>query len=172
MILDSQERYLASMPDRVVRVSHFDPRARELGWTIVEELRHGLPGIPVHFIGAASLGIAGQNDVDIEVLSLPSLYSLHGPVITRLYGPPARAGKSIKWAFTREGFEVELYLTDMDSPSVQRQLRFYELLAADPTLRAEYLRIKMPYGPTMYKAYMRRKYAFYNRVLGLIDPHD
>lgn len=170
MILEEQEKYLSTLPDeRMTIVSPFDPKARETGLEIVEELRRVLPDLRIVFGGAAALGIAGQNDIDINILSTPIEYDRYAPIIEQLYGTPAKRGTSIKWAFPRNGFDVELYLTDKDSPMLQEQLRVFELLSNSPQLRAEYEQVKMPLGPIDFKEYMRKKYAFYNRILGLSE---
>ena len=167
MITESQEKYLATRPDKSVYIKPFDPKARETGNQLVSELRNLLPGLIVHFAGAAALGIAGQNDIDINILSTPEDYGKHRPILEKKFGEPSRISKSIKWEFKRGGFHIELYLTDKNSPSIQEQIKVFEILSQSKELRDEYEKLKLPYGEIDYKKYMRKKYEFFNKILGI-----
>jgi len=167
MITELQEKYLASRPEKRVFIKPFDIKAKETGLVLVKELQELFPDLIIHFGGAAAIGIAGQNDVDINILSLPEEYELYLPRLKEEFGEPARITKSIKWEFKRNGFDVEIYLTDKKSIQVQEQIKVFEILSRDEVLRAEYEKIKLPYGEQDYKQYMRKKYAFFNKILGL-----
>lgn len=169
MIKESQENYLASLPDgKVIEVKPFDPRAQEAGKKILTEIHEALPDLPLQFGGAAALGIAGQNDIDILMLSTPSEFDQYLETLEKMFGAPARIGKSgsRKWEFKKDGFDVELYLTDKDSDGAKEQVRIFQLLSQNKELRDEYEKVKLPYGPIDFKEYMRKKYEFFNRVLG------
>jgi GrpB-like predicted nucleotidyltransferase (UPF0157 family) len=167
MIKAEQEKYLATRPDKVVLVKPFDPKVQEVGKNLTKELVRLLPNLRIHFGGAAALGLAGQNDIDINILSVPEEYNIHRPILEKMFGVPSRISKSIKWEFKRDGFDVELYLTDKNSPVLQEQLKVFEILLQNKNLRDEYEKIKLPCGEQDYKIYMRKKYEFFNRILGL-----
>lgn len=70
MIKESQENYLTSLPEgKIIEVKPFDPRAQEVGKSILAEIHEALPDLPLQFGGAVALGIAGQNDIDMLMLS-------------------------------------------------------------------------------------------------------
>jgi len=166
MVKESQEKYLSSLPDgRIVVVKPFDPKVKEVANRIINQLKTALPELKIHFGGAAALGIAGQNDIDINILTTPEEYDRHSPIIETIFGEPKIHGTSIKWEFVKDGFDVELYLTDKNLPSLQDQIRVFEILSQNKTLRDQYEQIKMPYGPIDFKEYMRKKYAFFNKIL-------
>ncbi len=166
MIKESQEKYLATLPDgKTTVVKPFDPKVKETGGLIVDELKKILPGLAIHFGGAAALGIAGQNDIDINILSTPEEYDKHEPIIEKLFGKPKRKSTYIKWEFIKDGFEVELYLTNKNSPNLQEQIKVFEILSKSKELRDEYEQTKLPYGPIDFKKYMRKKYEFFNKIL-------
>jgi len=119
----------------------------------------------IHFGGASALGIAGQNDIDINVLATPEEYEKDSAIIEKIFGEPKRRGASIKWEFIKNGFDVELYLTNKNSPNLQDQIRVFEILSHNKELRDEYERTKLPYGPIDFKEYMRKKYEFFNKIL-------
>lgn len=64
-----------------------------------------------------------------------------------------------------DGFNVELYLTDPNTPQMQEQIRVYELLKNNPDLLEEYGRIKKSADGMSMREYQRQKYEFYNRIL-------
>lgn len=171
MITEAQEKYLASLPDgKVIEVKPFDPRVQEVAKGIIVEIKEALPDAVFHFGGAAALGIAGQNDIDISIpYALPD-FDLYLSAIEKLFGPPSRIGtspknKSVKWEFKRDGFDVELYMALKDSPGSQEQIKTFELLSQSKELRDAYEQTKLPYGPIDFKEYMRKKYEFFNKIL-------
>lgn len=167
MLKESQENYLASLPEgRVIDIKPFDPRAQELGKEILTELQVALPDARIQFGGAAALGIAGQNDIDILILSSTPMHEQYRTIIEGLYGAPSRIGlsKSVKWEFVRDGFDVEIYMADEHSAAAKEQMRIFELLSSSEELRKAYEQVKLPYGPIDFKEYMRKKYAFFNNL--------
>lgn len=169
MIKESQEKYLATKPDGLfVEIKPFNPKAREVGLSLVSELKSLVPNLQIHFGGATMLEISGQNDIDIIILTTPQEYDTHEPIISKTYGLPTKKGtSSITWNFLREGFEVDLHLSNIDSVSVQEQIKVFKLMEKSENLRNEYEKIKLPYGKIDYKEYMRKKYAFFNKILEL-----
>ncbi len=165
MIQESEEKYLATLSDKTIIVVSFDPRVQEVAKEIIDELKLVLPDLTIHFGGAAALGIAGQNDIDINILSTPEEYGKYSPIIEKIFGEPKRRGTSIKWEFIKDGFEVELYLTDKNSPNLQRQIKVFNILLENKELRDQYEQTKLPYGPIDFKEYMRKKFEFFNKIL-------
>lgn len=166
MIKESQEKYLSTLPDdKIIVVKPFDPKVQEVAKGIIDQLKIALPELTIHFGGAAALGIAGQNDIDINILATPEEYDKYSPIIEKIFGEPKRKGTSIKWEFVRDGFDVELYLNDKNSKNLQEQIHVFEVLSENKELRDQYEQIKMPYGPIDFKEYMRKKYEFFNKIL-------
>ena len=171
MIKESQEKYLASLPDgKVIEVKPFDPRVKEAADKIIAQIKEALPDSFLHFGGAAALGIAGQNDIDISILYTPLEYDRYFSTIENLFGPPSRIGtspknKSVKWEFKQDGFDVELYISLKDSPASQEQIKVFEILSKNKELLDAYEQTKLPYGPIDFKEYMRKKYEFFNKIL-------
>jgi len=171
MIKESQEKYLTSLPDgEIIEISPFDPRVREVGEKIIAEIKEVLPDLPTRFGGAAALGIAGQNDIDILMLSTPTEFERYFSELEKLFGQPSRIGtspknKSIKWEFVRNDFPVELYMVLEGSPAAEEQNKTFELLSQNKELREAYEQIKLPYGKIDLKEYLRKKYDFFNQIL-------
>ncbi len=166
MITERQEKLLTEHPDgKTIEVKPFDPRVTPIARKILTELREALPDLRALFVGASALGIAGQNDIDFLLLSTPQKFAHYRETLEKLYGSPARVTRSAKWQFVREGFNVELYLTNDDTYGAREQVAIYELLSKNKALRDEYEQTKLPYGKIDFKEYMRKKYTFLNKIL-------
>ncbi len=167
MLTSNQEKYLLTIPeDKKISIQPFDPKVKETGLQIVKEIENKLPQLNVHFGGASALGIAGQNDIDLNALSSPDEYSRYLPGLITMFGEPAKNTPNlVKWEFDKNGFEVELYLTDRDSTSLQEQIKTFELIQNNQDYKKEYEQIKLACDGLSFREYMRRKYEFFNKIL-------
>ncbi len=113
-------------------------------------------------MGATALGIAGQNDIDIYIVSKPSKFGEYLPALKRLFGKPKSTHKTfIEWSFTKEGFKVEVYLTEPP----KRHVKIYKILKSNKKLLKEYEKLKLSFDGKSYRDYQKAKYEFYNHIL-------
>ena len=134
MLSAHQRKYLATISEeKITHIQPFDPRVQEVGNLLVLKIKTALPELEILFVGAAALGIAGQNDIDLNILSTPTEYQKYLPTLKKLFGEPAKSSPIlVKWEFAQEGFEVELYLTDQNSPILKEQIQTFEILRDNP----------------------------------------
>ena len=167
MLTKNQEKYLQKIPvATIVQVRPWDPKAVAIANRLIDEIHSVIHGATVLFMGAAALGIAGQNDID--------LYILHGEnpnafirKIVKIFGPPMPDISIVKWQFQRDGFDVELYISDPATESMREQIRIFEILRDDKQLRQRYEILKKASDGFALREYMRRKYEFFNELLNL-----
>ena len=115
-----------------------------------------------------ALGIAGQNDLDINFMTTPERINKYLRTFIKLFGQPRdTAENTAVWTFYREELGVDMWLSDPLAESSAEQWKLYLILRHDPELRAEYEKLKLPFDGKSYKDYQRAKYEFYNRVLGI-----
>ena len=145
MLTPNQQNYLATIPqEKIAHIKPFNPRVKKVGEMLVSKIKTLLPELEVVFIGATALGIAGQNDIDLNILSTPGEYKKYLPKIKELFGEPTQTNQNlIKWEFVQNGFEIELYLTDKNSPLLKAQIETFEILRQNPALIREYEKIKI-----------------------------
>lgn len=169
MLTENEEKYLKTIPeDKMANVRSFDPKVRVVGNKIVQNINNKIPELEVLFMGASALGIAGQNDIDLNILSTPNKYKNYLPPLIQMFGKPAKTNPNlVKWEFIKDGFEVELYLTDKDSPELQRQIKTFNILKNNQALAKEYEDIKLRSNGLSFREYMRRKFEFFNKILRL-----
>ena len=166
MLNESQEKYLASLPDgKMIDIKPFDAHAREIGNAIVDELQKALPYAFIQLSGSLAFGIGGQNDIDVLIFPTPEEFDSTRIVIEKMFGTPSRVTKSVKWEFKREGFDVEIFMTDKDSYAGKEQAKIFEIVSQIKELRDEYEQTKLPYGPIDSKEYLRKMFEFFNKIL-------
>jgi hypothetical protein len=170
MLTQNQEGYLKTVPEgKIAHVVAFDPGAQIVAGEIIREIEVILPTVKIIYLGSSKLGIAGENDIDMTVLSGDDFNGCFRS-LESLYGKPTRISlekKYIKWEFVRNGFPVELHLNDIITPNFQEQIDTQRILENDPVLRSEYEHIKLASDGLPWKEYLKRKYEFWNRILGM-----
>jgi len=167
MLTPNQENFLEKIPaGRSAKIEPFDPKVLEVAGEIIEQIKKTMPETEVFFGGASALKIAGQNDIDLNILSTPAEYPRHLPKLIELFGEPAtQSSNLIKWEFTKDEFDVEAYLTDKNSPALKEQMKTFKILRDFAELRQEYEKLKLACDGLPFKEYMRRKYEFFNKIL-------
>lgn len=163
MLTKYEKDFLKKIPrTKKASVKPFDPKAKEVGEKIVEKLKSTLPNLEVLFMGSTPLEISGKNDIDIYVLSKKSDFHKYLPAIEKLFGKAKKSHETfVEWDFMRNGFEVEIYLTEPP----ERQIKIFEILKSDKKLLKEYENIKLSYNGKSYRDYQKAKYEYYNIIL-------
>lgn len=163
MLTQDERNYLAKIdPAKKASISPFDPKAKETGDLMVKRIKVQLPDVQILFMGATALEIAGQNDIDIYVLSNSKDFNKYFSILGKLFGKPKNIPETFtEWSFTENGYSVELYLTEQP----ERQIKVYEILKSNKELLKEYEDLKFKFNGKSFRDYQRAKYEFYNRIL-------
>jgi len=166
MLSPDEEDFLSKQPkQKFVTIYPFNPRLTTLATEIIDKVHSVVPELEVKHMGASALKISGQCDLDIYIFCDKADFSYYLPKLSSIFGP--RDSKSIiEWNYTIDDFDVELYLTDPNSPSMKRQVKVYEILKNNPQLLQEYAVLKEKMDGKPYQEYQRKKYEFYHRILG------
>lgn len=165
MLSPDEEKYLGKIPEnKMVKIEPFDLNIPEITKEIVEMVHSVAPELEVRHMGASALGISGQGDLDMYILCPENEYHRYLVRIESVFGPKVPNISIIKWAFIRQGHEVEMYLTNPSTPSMQKQIRVFELLKSNPNLLKEYEGLKKGLDGRSFREYQRRKYEFYHKI--------
>ncbi|MDP4001172.1 MAG: hypothetical protein Q8P83_02945 [bacterium] len=169
MLTEGQIHYLSKVPDdQKMVVKPFNPKGLEIANQIIAEIKAVEPDLEVLCVGSVPLKIAGQEDIDINAFCVKAEQDKHFPNFKKLYGEPSRIGKaSIGWDFQRNGYSVDVWLTDPTAETTKQQIKVLNILKDNPELLKEYEQIKLSAKNLPYKQYQTKKYEFYNRILGL-----
>jgi len=166
MLLPDQEKYILTIPeDKIARILTYNPRSEVIVNEIIACIKSVNLDLAILYLGASALKIAGQNDLDIYICSSPDDFYKYLPSLKARFGEPVKEGGFIEWNFNREGFEVELYLTDCSEKSSREQKKIFDVLSDNESLLKEYESLKLESNGKPFGDYQRKKYEFYNRLL-------
>lgn len=167
MLTSDEEDYLRKIPsDKKVNIKPFSKLVHKTAHSLIGQIQEALPGLQVRHMGASALEISGQNDIDIYVFSKPADFKKYALVIEKLFGAPRNSKyDSIAWNFNKNGFSVELYLTDPTSEPMKRQIAVFKALEKNSDLRKRYESLKEKFNGHSFREYQKRKYEFYHSIL-------
>lgn len=170
MLTPNEIHFLDNLPPEVAKkkitISPYSDKIREAADGVISPISTVFPELIIKFMGASGLGISGQNDIDIYALVSASKFPTYVSQIEELLGKhTGESPGSIAWKFPRDGYDVEFYLTDPASPSMQRQLAVSEILKNNPKLLLEYKELKERLNGSTFREYQEHKYSFYHRIL-------
>jgi len=167
MLTLNQEKYLATIPeDKKIVVQDFNPAVKVAADKVIAKIHAVKPDWNVWSMGSSELGIAGQNDIDINITSSPDKYAEQLPILVELFGEPRQRERlPMKWTLEQDNFEVELYLTDATSEMFKEHLDVFRMLKDSRGLSERYEAIKKSASGGSFRDYMRKKYEFFNELL-------
>jgi len=166
MLTSDEEDFLRKIPDKIVRIFPFDPKATKIADELMGKIKSACPSLEIVHMGASALGISGQKDLDIYALADPKDFSKHTPKLIQLLGQPKIQRKDhVDWVFEEKGYQIEFYLTDPESPTMKKQIAVFKILQGNEKLHREYEKLKEKFNRKFYKKYQKVKYEFYHRIL-------
>ena len=166
MLTENQQIYIEKIPaDKAVRIVPYDPKISDVVSNIKNEVKTAGIDLEVNFMGASALGISGRGDIDLYIFCPEKDYQIYFPKLEEIFGPKVHGISIIKWQLEKVGHEIEIYLTDPTTPSMQEQIKVFEVLKNDSVLLKKYEKMKLAYDGQSFKEYMRIKYEFFNKIL-------
>ncbi len=171
MFTANQEKYLKNLsPEKANRIIHiypFNPELKKIAHQLIAEIQRNLPEAKIFSLGSGALEISGMNDIDISVVSSGS-FDDDKKTLSSFYGLPtdSHGRRYALWEFERNNYPVELSLNNDMARPLQEQIDTCEILKQNPDLLKEYEQIKLDSEGVPFREYMRRKYEFFNKVLG------
>ena len=167
MLTKDQEEWINSLSGRTTAVVPYDQRTERL-FIIVQKRIHEIlgPDVVVEHCGASSLGISGQDEIDVSIVTTAKMF---GPYVSKLDGT---IGTVISWYPDRvrfevkeEGKKIDLKLIDRNHPSYLESKKFEHYLRTHPTDLERYRILKEESNGLPTKEYYRRKIEFINEIL-------
>ena len=167
MLTEQQEKYARTLSDtQTVHIKPFDALARDTAEELITEIKNVLPDTKIIYLGSSALGIAGENDIDLGIISTSPTED--SKKLCEIFGPELKYDEKrrmTRWEFARNDFKVELFLTDAVSSELQEQIETQKLLMSRDDLRAEYEKIKQAADGVSIREYTKRKMEFFNKIL-------
>ncbi|HEY4506874.1 MAG TPA: GrpB family protein [Candidatus Paceibacterota bacterium] len=167
MLTLEQEKWIESLSDRIISIVPYDSKTEQLFERVKRKIQNILgPEAIIEHTGASSLGISGQDEIDVSVVAnkdefldyIQKLETEFGPVRSQY---PDRARFEAK----EEDKKIDLKIVDANHPNYLMGKVFEEYLRnhTDDLKRYELLKEKCN-GMTA-KEYNRNKTEFVNEIL-------
>lgn len=175
-VTPSQEVWLAHLSDcDEITIKPFDPTA-QTKFEQVRQMIHGRLGdhVPIEHHGATSLGISGQDEIDIYVPVPPDQFNLYIERLTSVFGEP-RSHYPLERARFRTEIEekhIDVFVINESSKGWTDCLKIEAYLRAHSDALRAYEKLKEEGHGLSTQQYYRRKTKFLNRILDLSDASE
>jgi len=171
MLTPEQEKWIAHLSDEdEITIKPLDESAPEKFEAVKRKIQAVMgPEQRVEHCGSTSLGISGQDEIDVYVPVLDSEMEGWLPVLTAAFGSPRSyyPHDRARFVVIEAGKHVDVFLINEACKSWQNGQRFDRYLRAHPEALEAYRLLKEECSGLSTRAYYRRKTEFYNQILEL-----
>ena len=169
MLTPEQEKWIESLSDKTITIIPYDPRAGELFIKIKERIESVLGSkVIVEHVGASSLGISGQDEVDVSIVAKKEDFEVYIKKLEPLFGPPrSRYPDRARFDVREEGKKIDLKIVDKNHPNYIESKKFEEYLKQHPETLERYRALKEECDGLTTKEYYRKKAGFINEILDM-----
>jgi GrpB-like predicted nucleotidyltransferase (UPF0157 family) len=151
-----------------IRIVPYDPRCKVIYETVKKRIQKEFgTELPVEHHGASSLGISGQDEIDIFIPVVTERFTpLVGP-LSKFLGVPKSwyQNERVRFKIYEDSKKIDLFLVNSDHYSWIDTVVFERLLREKPELLDEYRLLKEDGDGLSVREYYRRKTEFINKVI-------
>ncbi|MEK9156900.1 MAG: GrpB family protein [Patescibacteria group bacterium] len=151
-----------------INIVPYDPNCVRQFAKVVDEV-HGLLGESQEVVhaGASSLGISGQNEIDIYIPVFTDQFTETLKKVEALYGTPQSVYqlKRVRFQTIRDEKKIDVFVINRLDADWLRSRQFEQRLREQPELLGAYRLLKESSAGLSTRAYYRRKIHFINDVL-------
>jgi len=168
MITEAQHKWLNHLSnDSKIKIVPYDPTCQEKFEKVKVIIQCKLGNIVVLHCGASSLGISGQDEIDIYVPVLEKDFDNLITPLSELFGKPQSHYplKRARFVTNIEGKHIDVFLINSESSSWLDSVKFEKYLRANPQKLKEYEKLKRSGNGLGTRDYYTRKIEFINRIL-------
>lgn len=169
MITKEQEKWLAHLSDNdTIKIIPFDPTSNEKFEVVKNKIQAELGGATsVEHHGATSLGISGQDEIDIYVPVSPDKFQNRFNDLVKLFGEPRSHYplQRSRFVTTEDKKHVDIFLINDVHPDWLNLVKFENHLRKNHTALDTYKKLKESGSGLSTREYYRKKIEFINTVL-------
>ncbi len=169
MLNPEQEKWINHLSDtNKIKIVPFDPNSQKEFENIKQliQSRFG-PTVRVEHHGASSLGISGQNEIDIYVPVPANLFNNFIMKLTELFGKPHSHYllERARFIVSDDEKSIDVHLVNKEHSNWLNGEKFENYLRTHPKTLREYELLKESGDGLSTREYYRRKVEFINDVL-------
>lgn len=167
MITSEQEEWINSLSDRKVNIVPYDDIAERLFNEVKVEIHNLLgPEVKVEHVGSSSLGISGQDEIDVSIVTNRDKFDEYISKLETIFGPvQAKYDYRVRFKAKRESKKIDLKIIDVNHPNYVEGKLFEDYLKNNPEELERYRILKEESDGQTVKEYYRRKIEFINEIL-------
>lgn len=172
MLTEKQEKWVQNLSNEsIISIVPFDPNCQAIFNNIKFIIQSKLGKQQrVEHRGASSLGISGQDEIDIHIpVPEKNFNELINP-LGELFGPVKGHYPLERARFNTiiDGKKIEIFLINEDSPAWLEGQKFYEYLRNNSEALEQYRILKESLNGFTTRKYYREKLEFMNEVLNRV----
>ncbi len=154
-----------------IKIIPYDPSTKEKFEKIKARILSTLGKTTrVEHCGATSLGISGQDEIDVYIPVPPRKFDQLVLPLTKLFGPPGSLYplRRARFETHEQDKHVTVFLINQDHPDWINGIKFENYLKANPKALEKYRQLKEAGQGLSTREYYCRKNEFINRVLAKV----
>jgi len=168
MLTPEQEEWLAHLSDTgTVKIVPFDPTTEEKFERVKKKIQgHFGADVAVEHYGASSLGISGQDEIDVYVPVPEAKFNETVEALRKLFGEPKSTYplKRVRFVAEEQGKHVDIFVINKEHESWSKLVQFQHILKTNPEVLESYRKLKEEGDGLNIREYYRRKLIFINRA--------
>lgn len=167
MLTPDQEKWVNARSDKKIPVVAYDPRTERLFGAVKKRIQDVLgKEVLIEHDGASSLGISGQDEIDVSISVDKSLFADYIPKLEKVFGSVKSTYEDrARFEVFEEGKRIDLKIIDIAHPNYLRAKIFHKYLRAHPEETENYRILKEKCNDMTTKEYYRAKIEFINDIL-------
>lgn len=154
--------------DKQVNILPFDPTAEEKYQKIKQKLQTILgEHIPVVHRGSTSLGISGQDEIDVYIPISPGHFDALFEDLKKIFGEPRSVLplQRIRFITDVDGKHIDLFLINKEHKDWIEGIAFEEICHNKPEVKNAYQKLKQEMNGWNVQDFYRKKDEFISAVL-------
>lgn len=170
MLTSEQKKWIAHLSDTdLITIVPFDVTAEEKFERVRSKIQKTLGGnVHVEHHGATSLGISGQNEIDVYIPIEPDAFDNMIDSLKLLFGEPKSyyPSKRARFVTTEGGKHIDIFPINEECEDWKNLVKFETILTNNSDKLEEYRKLKELGDGLTTREYYRKKLAFINKILG------
>lgn len=167
MLTPSQQQWIDSLRDGTITIVPYDERTERLFLQAKARVHNAIGDkVVVEHCGASSLGISGQDEIDVSILANKDTFDEYIPKLEKEFGPVrSRYPDRARFEVREEGKKIDLKIVDVDNENYKDSKIFENYLKNNPEELERYKALKEECNGKTTKEYYTRKTEFINEIL-------
>lgn len=169
MLSKKQQDWLNHLSsEKKINILPFDKRVNEIFLKIKNKIQNNLgKDTRVEHRGASSLGISGQDEIDVYVPVSPHEFDSYIPKMSKVFGEPRSLYPLERVRFSEEidGKKIDLFLINEEHGDWINGCKFENYLESHSKDLEKYRKLKEEMNGFTVKDYYTKKNEFINKIL-------